>query len=789
MIFLLFFTPWGLIAAVALVVCTRRLSRRAVELRRASRKKGAHGILAQTDGFRVHEPIRVAFLHPDLGIGGAERLIVDAAMGLQGVERRPIPSSPNGTLLASSTNGLIGGIAAESPTFGASSSAGTSRAGSTCMNATNSLTSPTANSSRRSRSLGSATPTPPPQSPPTSAATLRSHRRFDVQVFTNYHDPRRAFGETVDGTLKPIIVVGDWIPRHIRNKGHVLFAIARMLWAGLFLVLRYQLAPSTAYDVIIIDQVAAVMPLLKLLAPSVPLYFYCHFPDQLCDPTRAVDLNTLIDEKAKKGRGGGADLGIGGGAATTEADTPAEQKKAAELEALEQRRQYSKLSPLQNARHAYRTLFDQVEVLSMRAADRVNYNSRFSLAVTLGVFPFLRETLNVSRDVLYPPIDVDKALACPPLPTVAAPKSNNSNKAAGSDGGTASPAASSTSSASPNASGSAPPPPPVVVDNNPKIDGFSDVREADFARFLASHRVLTSINRFERKKNIGLAVDAIAAYAHSIGYDGTNFHKNGRVNETNGRDGSAIPISAPLLAGGDEKSHLPLALVICGGYDPRLPENVEHHEELLQRCQEGGGTDAAGGIAASSPFFPITSVGEYEALVREEMARRGQRARKNGGDSADNSPMLSTASATASPLSPTSPSSPSSSSILRKIPVLFLRSCTSRAKYQLLEAASVVLYTPEREHFGIVPVEAMCFGVPVIAVNNGGPIESIGQGDINGFLRAPNAGDFAEALGKALDPTIAEDVSESAADRARSVFGLHAFAAKMASQLEELVGE
>lgn len=27
--------------------------------------------------------IKVAFLHPDLGIGGAERLVVDAAVGLK----------------------------------------------------------------------------------------------------------------------------------------------------------------------------------------------------------------------------------------------------------------------------------------------------------------------------------------------------------------------------------------------------------------------------------------------------------------------------------------------------------------------------------------------------------------------------------------------------------------------------------------------------------------------------------------------------------------------------------
>jgi glycosyltransferase involved in cell wall biosynthesis len=32
-----------------------------------------------------------------------------------------------------------------------------------------------------------------------------------------------------------------------------------------------------------------------------------------------------------------------------------------------------------------------------------------------------------------------------------------------------------------------------------------------------------------------------------------------------------------------------------------------------------------------------------------------------------------------------------------------------------------VLYTPEREHFGIVPIEAMYNEAPVIACNSGGP--------------------------------------------------------------------
>lgn len=39
----------------------------------------------------------------------------------------------------------------------------------------------------------------------------------------------------------------------------------------------------------------------------------------------------------------------------------------------------------------------------------------------------------------------------------------------------------------------------------------------------------------------------------------------------------------------------------------------------------------------------------------------------------------------------------------------------------LLQNCLAVLYTPEREHFGIVPVEAMYNEAPVIACNSGGP--------------------------------------------------------------------
>jgi alpha-1,3/alpha-1,6-mannosyltransferase len=48
-----------------------------------------------------------------------------------------------------------------------------------------------------------------------------------------------------------------------------------------------------------------------------------------------------------------------------------------------------------------------------------------------------------------------------------------------------------------------------------------------------------------------------------------------------------------------------------------------------------------------------------------------------------------------------------------------------------------LIYTPTNEHFGIVPLEAMLAGVPVLATNTGGPLETIYDGR-TGWLRSPS---------------------------------------------------
>ena len=55
----------------------------------------------------------------------------------------------------------------------------------------------------------------------------------------------------------------------------------------------------------------------------------------------------------------------------------------------------------------------------------------------------------------------------------------------------------------------------------------------------------------------------------------------------------------------------------------------------------------------------------------------------------------------------------------------------------LLKSARLLVYTPSNEHFGIVPLEAMLAGVPVLAANTGGPLETVVDGK-TGWLCSPD---------------------------------------------------
>ena len=89
------------------------------------------------------------------------------------------------------------------------------------------------------------------------------------------------------------------------------------------------------------------------------------------------------------------------------------------------------------------------------------------------------------------------------------------------------------------------------------------------------------------------------------------------------------------------------------------------------------------------------------------------------------------------------------------------------------------------EDWGIVPLEAMAHGKPVLAVNRGGPTESVLDGD-TGFLLAPTAEAFASRMvGLARDPEQGREMGARAARRARQ-YSWEGFVARLDGSLEQL---
>ena len=81
------------------------------------------------------------------------------------------------------------------------------------------------------------------------------------------------------GTLN-VIVRGDWLPRHLLGKGHVVCAIIRSLFLALCMIFDDILYRRCNFDIFVVDQLSAPIPLLRT-ALGTGVVFYCHFPDKL----------------------------------------------------------------------------------------------------------------------------------------------------------------------------------------------------------------------------------------------------------------------------------------------------------------------------------------------------------------------------------------------------------------------------------------------------------------------------------------------------------------------------
>ena len=99
-----------------------------------------------------------------------------------------------------------------------------------------------------------------------------------------------------------------------------------------------------------------------------------------------------------------------------------------------------------------------------------------------------------------------------------------------------------------------------------------------------------------------------------------------------------------------------------------------------------------------------------------------------------------------------------------------------------------MLYTPQNEHFGIVPLEAMAAARPVVACNNGGPLESVSDG-ASGLLCEPTAAAFAVAYEELLRPGRAAAMGPVARRHVQEGFSRGAFGEKLEQHVRSMVRE
>lgn len=118
--------------------------------------------------------------------------------------------------------------------------------------------------------------------------------------------------------------------------------------------------------------------------------------------------------------------------------------------------------------------------------------------------------------------------------------------------------------------------------------------------------------------------------------------------------------------------------------------------------------------------------------------------------------------------------------------VIFLKSPSDTVKISLLRHCLCLVYTPSYEHFGIVPLEAMYCCKPVVAVNNGGPKETI-ENNHNGYLRNAEPEDFADAIKQLVENEgKAKLFGKRGKKRFDEIFSFEAFKNKIDSILENV---
>lgn len=106
--------------------------------------------------------------------------------------------------------------------------------------------------------------------------------------------------------------------------------------------------------------------------------------------------------------------------------------------------------------------------------------------------------------------------------------------------------------------------------------------------------------------------------------------------------------------------------------------------------------------------------------------------------------------------------------------IIFIKSPSDDFKANLLLACSCLVYTPVKEHFGIVPLEAMTARKPVIACNSGGPCETV-KSNVTGYLCEPTPESISEAMLKMCESNLRSTMGEQGWNRMEKKFSYKTF--------------
>lgn len=129
--------------------------------------------------------------------------------------------------------------------------------------------------------------------------------------------------------------------------------------------------------------------------------------------------------------------------------------------------------------------------------------------------------------------------------------------------------------------------------------------------------------------------------------------------------------------------------------------------------------------------------------------------------------------------------------IPQEIDVLFLLSVPGSFKTILLSSASLLVYTPLHEHFGIVPLEAMLAGTTVLAANEGGPTETVIDGKTGWLRDVEKVEDWTSIMQSVLDGSVPPDVlrkmGEAGTWRVKELFSKENMAESFEAEIDSIM--